>query len=280
MKRHIKTFLWLASMLTPGCKTTPPLIPRTEIKEISVSEFIHKLDSASCRQPFYSARFTAKVKMKGNTESQFKGKLRLLKDSVIWCSIVPALGIEAGRLMATPAGAELINYINKEYLSGSYEFISKLADFPVTFQTLLTLSWPGAVLLHPKEAYQVWVRGGQFFLSPLDFKTLDKLISEKITAVPAHIRQPFVQALWISPQQLQVTRMLLYDLKQNRLLEMRREEKAYVSGPCLVATRQEFRFQSDSSWVQVQLEFLKSEFPADIDFPFSIPENYTHKELR
>lgn len=245
-----------------------------------VTELIRKLDSSACRHPYFSTRFSAQVKVKGQAESQFKGKLRLQKDSVLWSSLVPALGIELARLMATPSQAELINYINREYLVGSYDFLSELTDFPVTFKTLMMLAWPGAVLLHPAEAYQVWVKGGQFFLCPVDYKMLDKLISEKNTVLPETLRQPFVQALWISPQNLQPTRILVYDLKQNRLLEVRRDEKNYTSGSCPVPTRQELRFQSDSTWVQVHLEFSKTEFPSESDFPFSVPENFTRKDWR
>lgn len=270
----------MLSALLWHCKTSPPLIPRAELKEMPVSELIRKLDSSGCRNPYLSMRFSAQVKMKGQAESQFKGKLRLQKDSVMWSSIVPALGIEVARIMATPQQAELINYINREYLAGTYDFLSELANFPVTFNTLMMLAWPGTILLHPAEAYQVWVRGGQFFLSPVDFKTLDKLISEKTTFLPGNLRQPFVQALWISPQNLQPTRILLYDVKQNRLLEVRREEKVFSSGPCPLALRQEWRFQSDSTWVQIDLEFSRLEFLSEGDFPFTIPENFTRKDWR
>lgn len=280
MKRYLFGVFIALSFSLWYCKTSPPLIPRAELKEMPVTELIRKLDSAACPHPYLATRFSAQVKVKGQAESQFKGKLRLQKDSVLWTSIVPALGIEVARLMATPHQAELINYINREYLVGSYGFLSDLADFPVTFKTLMMLAWPGTVLLHPAEAYQVWVRGGQFFLCPVDYKTLDKIISEKTNALPATLRQPFVQAVWISPQNLQPTRMLVYDLKQNRLLEVRRDEKNYTSGSCPVPTRQELRFQSDSTWVQVHLEFSKTEFPPEGDFPFNIPENFTRKDWR
>ncbi|MCX7649780.1 MAG: DUF4292 domain-containing protein [Flavobacteriales bacterium] len=277
MRLKIFVCVWIFAM---ACKVRQEAVPRAEIRDITPAVLFALLDSAACRTPFFSARFSAQIKIKGQPESQVKGKIRWHSDSLLWCSIVPALGIEVARLLASPGKAELIHYFNREFYTGNYRYFSDFADFPLSFSTLMAMACPTPVFLHPKEIYKLYVRGGNYFLCPLDYKSLDRLISEKQTT-PILPELNYVQALWIDPATLLATRMLLYDVKNKRLLEVRRAEKSLVSvSGCALFTEQDLRLQSDTSWVHLKWEYLKPEFPAELDFPFQVPENYTVKELR
>lgn len=275
---------WLAAAgaLCSGivaCKSTEKGLSRAELRDINPVTFWERLDSAKCPPFFFSARFTATAKSKKYSETSLKGRLRLQRDSIIWASVQPALGIELVRFMVTVPSAQIINYVSKEYLSGNYQVFSAYADFPVDFYLLQALLLSEPLFLHPRSDYQLQIKNGLFFLCPLDYKSFDRLINEKNPAETVW-NKPFLQALWISPYHYKVVRMVLYDLKNHRLLELRREEKNFLEGPCPLALNHDIRLQSDTSWMQLQIQFHKTEFPSELDFPFNIPENYIQQELK
>ncbi|MCS6980763.1 MAG: DUF4292 domain-containing protein [Flavobacteriales bacterium] len=278
MRKWLATVGTLCSVMV-ACKSTEKGLSRAELRDINLATFWGRIDSAQCPPFFFSARFTASAKSKKHPATSFKGRLRLQRDSIIWASVQPALGIELVRFMATVPTAQIINYVSKEYLSGNYLVFSDYADFPLDFHLLQSLLLSEPFFMHPRSEYQLQVKNGLFFLCPLDYKSFDRLISEKHLAESLWSK-PFLQALWISPHHYKVVRMILYDLKKHRILELRREEKNFLEGPCPLALNQDIKLQSDTFWVQLQMQYHKAEFPLELDFPFNIPENYMRQELK
>ena len=104
-------FVWLgmlgALLLTTGCRNvrhaTSASLPERSADEL--------LDSLNFREPTWQ---TLGLRMESSAramdkEGSFTMNVRMAKDSVIWMSISPALGVEAARVLADPrlgAGAE------------------------------------------------------------------------------------------------------------------------------------------------------------------------------
>src|SRR5688572_8544952 len=51
--------------------------------------------------------------------------IRIKKDSVIWVSVVPALGIEVARVRITPDTIQILDRLHKEYLAGNFSLLHK-----------------------------------------------------------------------------------------------------------------------------------------------------------
>ena len=62
--------------------------------------------------------------------------IRMRKDSIIWISVVPALGIEAARILLTQDSVYLLNRLKKEYIAGDYSFIKQKYKVDVTYDML------------------------------------------------------------------------------------------------------------------------------------------------
>ena len=87
-----------------------------------------------------AVKFTASMNDSAS-DTKFNGIFRIKKDSIIWVSIRPLLGIELARVVLTPDSVKFTNKLNSTYYSGDYEFISN--KFKVDFdfykiQALLT----------------------------------------------------------------------------------------------------------------------------------------------
>jgi hypothetical protein len=70
----------------------------------------------------------------GRTE--FGANLKAKKDSAIWVSIVPALGIEVARVLMTKDSVRVIDRINKKYTSYGYGVLENYTALPVNLETM------------------------------------------------------------------------------------------------------------------------------------------------
>ncbi len=62
--------------------------------------------------------------------------IRMRKDSVIWISLIPALGIEAARIRFTQDSVHMLNRLKKEYFAGDYSFIKEKYKVDVNYDLL------------------------------------------------------------------------------------------------------------------------------------------------
>jgi hypothetical protein len=62
--------------------------------------------------------------------------VRMRKDSIIWISVVPALGIEAARIVVTKDSVHMLNRLKREYFSGDYSVLKNKYKVDLNFNLL------------------------------------------------------------------------------------------------------------------------------------------------
>lgn len=94
--------------------------------------------------------FSAKGKMqleKPDEKLSSAINLRIKKDSIIWISVVPALGIEAARVRITPDTIQILDRLHRTYFAGNFALLKQRynvsASFPVLQAMLLGNYLPG-----------------------------------------------------------------------------------------------------------------------------------------
>jgi hypothetical protein len=65
--------------------------------------------------------------------------IRMQKDSIIWISMVPALGIEVARVRITPDSVALINRLEKTYFADNLQALKSRFNVDLTFNMLQAL---------------------------------------------------------------------------------------------------------------------------------------------
>lgn len=96
----------------------------------------------------------AKAKIEYETpggKTSFKGDLRMLKDSVIWMSIKPALGLEVARILITPDTIKILDRLHKQYLIQPYSYLEQMYQAPLEFAILQSLVTGGLLYPHHSE---------------------------------------------------------------------------------------------------------------------------------
>ena len=86
--------------------------------------------------------FSSKMKLTINSNGKdisVNGTIRMKKNEVIQMSIVPFLGIEAGRVEFTPTKVLIIDRINKQYVEEPISELTTMANTDMDFYTLQAL---------------------------------------------------------------------------------------------------------------------------------------------
>lgn len=129
MSKHILLCL-VAVFLLAGCKkeTAPTTASATTetIGTVSVNNFDFN---------YFSSK--GQLSLNSKKENLSSGvSIRMKKDSVIWVSVQPGLGIEAARMMLTQDSVYVMNRLQKEYVATDYSFLRNRFQVDVNFEIL------------------------------------------------------------------------------------------------------------------------------------------------
>lgn len=120
---------------------------------VEESEILPKITVQNIDYEYFSSK--AKVKYNdGNTSLGFTVQLRMKKDSVIWLSASPALGIEAIRALITPDSVRIINRIVNRYDAYSIDYLRTAFNIDLSmssFQEMLL----GNLVVKPQKGDKI-----------------------------------------------------------------------------------------------------------------------------
>ena len=85
------------------------------------------------------------------TSINANANIRIKKDSIIWFSVSPGLGIEAARGIITPESLMFINRIEKEYSILDYEALSKKLNFDINYELIQNVIMGNMPLMDDEE---------------------------------------------------------------------------------------------------------------------------------
>jgi hypothetical protein len=138
-KRKSFKLLLIALALTAGiygCRT-PRTVP--EVPPLSnASKILHEVHANHADYQWLSTRFSGTVLFENKTHS-IAGSMRMKKDSAIYVSIAPILGIEIARAIITPDSVKLVNRLESAYYIGGLRILSEMFNADVDFYMLQAL---------------------------------------------------------------------------------------------------------------------------------------------
>ncbi|MFI5135760.1 MAG: DUF4292 domain-containing protein [Chitinophagales bacterium] len=165
------------TFLFASCKTqsvvtktsTAPAPPKSDVSTAIV-------DSLKAH-PFQFEWLNAKAKVSVNNagdETDFTANIRMRKDSAIWISISPALGIEVARMLMTRDSIRVIDRLNKQRFTRSYDFFKTYTSMPVDFFSVQNLITGNPIFL--QDHYAVSSRDSVIVLTALQSTSGDSLV--------------------------------------------------------------------------------------------------------
>ena len=132
MSKHLLVGL-LSVLLLAGCKKETVTGTASESSETIGRVTVNNLD-------FNYLNSKGQITFSDNNDNLSSGiTLRMKKDSVIWISVQPGLGIEAARMLLTQDSVFMINRLHKEYAATDYRFLTSKLNVDVNFDVVQSI---------------------------------------------------------------------------------------------------------------------------------------------
>ena len=200
-----------------------------------------------------------------NQTNSFSANLRIKKDSAIWISISPALGIEVARALITPDSLKFINRINGTFFRGDYKYLNELFQIEVNFKMIQAILLGNAYLHYAVEQYIRDRENTDLVLSTLKKRRIRR-------EVDLEIPQILTQEIWFSSLHNKIVRMEMQDYRPVRkftvnYLMFEKVDEMTLPNKFIITA------QADKQ-VKIDLEYSRMTINKELNLPFNIPEDY------
>jgi hypothetical protein len=202
----------------------------------------------------------------GQQDGSFNISMRLQKDSIIWVSISPLLGIEVARVMISKDSVKFIDRINNKYALTDFQFLSQMLDVNVDYDIIQGVLIGNLFSYRKNKFNSVYVEDSCYILSTMSKRKLKRSLED------IDITLPVVQDVWVEDSTYKITRLSIEDLRvQKSLLTDYSDYRLTDAG--------RFPFRSTTviktaQQLKIDIEYNKVSVNEMLEFPFTIPKGY------
>ena len=246
-----------------AAKPTPgkPLVDR------SVQDLMEKLNQSSFKADWVSAKASVTTRGEGS-EMSFTVNMRARRDSVIWLSITPLLGIEVARVIITPDSVKMMDRIHSSYTVSNFESINKILQLRVNFEIIQSLLW-GNFFAYKKNENRfnsVYTEDKEYVLSSLNKKKLKRSLEE------VEPNKQVIQDIYVMEDRFRILSVSVVDQKINKSLLTTYEDFRDTPGG-LFPFKSKTVITAEKNF-ELQIEYGKLVVGEPQEFPFTIPSSY------
>jgi len=258
--------LILVAFWMTSCSPARKII-RTPIKEEGPEFLFKKLKEKELRFDWFTAKFSAEYSNAGQKNS-FGGQIRIARDSIIWLSFSPLLGIEVFRIMITQDSVKFINRMNNTYFIGDYSFVNKFLNTNIDYDILQSFLIGNDLSFYENGKFRASLDRSQYKLSTAGRIKLKKFVRNSQESL-----RILIQNIWIDPQTFKITQADVKEIKKpNIKLEANYSSFENINDQ-LFPKEMEFDINADNN-INVEVTFSKINITTVQQFPFKIPSNY------
>lgn len=258
-----------AFSLLSSCKSKQKVKSVTESKTLSYkspAELLTGLKKNEFNYTWLSSKFSSSVSIDSNKTS-FNVVFKAKKDSVLWFSISPALGIEVARAIITKDSVKFINRLNSTYFKGDFNYISRLLQTDLDFELIQSLLIGNSVAFYEEEEnLRSSIDNNTYLLSTIRKRKLRKVIEKN-----KELKDP-AQVIWLEPETYKILRILFKDFNTNRSFEAL-YSNFQKADTLLFPNNITFEIKA-AKHLFITVEYAKIITDKPQSFPFSIPEKY------
>ncbi|MCF8303234.1 MAG: DUF4292 domain-containing protein [Bacteroidales bacterium] len=266
--RHLnKLFLLLIIPFVFSCKTERSIIKKP-IKKEGADYLIENLKKNEFAFKSLSAKFTASF-VNNNKKNSIRGQIRIKKDSVIWMSISPMLGIEMARVKITPDSIKFINRLESTYLETDFNYVNKFINSALDFDMLQAFLLGNDFSFYERSRFKASIDSKEYRLTTIERRKLKKYIDRNDPEVTIPL-----QKIWLNPDNFKITQVMIKELVD----EKRKFEASYTSfeklEEQLFPKSVKFEIESVDKEIEVGIDYSRVIINQTDRFPFGIPDRY------
>jgi hypothetical protein len=266
---HIVFSLIIASVILSlnACKTTRSVI-KEPIKEEGSDYLFEQLKKNEMKFDWLSAKFSAEY-IEDKKKISFRGQMRIKRDSILWVSISPALGIEMVRLIITNDSIKFIDRINSHYLISDFNYINRFINSTLDFDMLQAFLIGNDFSFFENGKFKASIDAMEYKLMTVGRRKLKKYV--KSDEIELNIP---IQNIWLNPENFKITKVMIKEVKQEG-----RKLQAFYSDfeqleEQLFPHHLDFEITSESK-IDIGINYSKIVVNKTLKFPFNIPSKFT-----
>lgn len=295
-------YIWVFSLvvlLLGACKSGERVAKEKAVKNRTAGYVLKRYNEALFDYDWLGMKVDADFGTEEESNS-FKATIRMRKDSLIWVSITPALGIEMIRVMITPDSLKYLSKIpdNKFYYLGTFEDVNKLVGTAFDFEMLQQLLVGNAIGLEKDEKrFRSEVDGDDYLLISKYRRKVRRVVgvddrkleSDTILVNPDDPRYQrtlrksedaedlIVSRYWFEAAQFRLIKSVFNDLLRQRTLEVsysdfQSDAEQFYPSKCRLM------ISSPQMKQVLNYEITKLSSGKAYDFPFEIPDDYARRD--
>lgn len=255
------------SLFLVSCRSTRKVI-KEPIKEYGADYLFEKLKENELKFDWFSAKFNLDLVI-DKKKNSLSGQIRVRKDSAIWITFSPALGIEMARMIITNDSVKFINRINKTYFMGDENIVNDFLDTNVDFDVIQSILLGNDLTYYEDGKFRASYDSKEYHLVTAGRQKLKKYVKTQ-----ADEERIFIQNILLSPETFKITQMKIKELKkENKKLDASYSDFNYI-GDQLFPHKIFYDLVADKN-IQVDLKYSKIVINKPQVFPFKVSSKYT-----
>lgn len=241
---------------------------KVKIKHRSSRFLVKKLKEKEFKFNTISAKAAVSLN-DGKKKTSFKTHLRIKKDSAIWMSITPLLGIEMARVLITKDSVKFLNRANKEYFLGDFSYLNKLFGTDLDYQMLEALLIGNSLDFEENEKVHSRVdrKKDLYFLSTEKKRKVKKELKKDKEKIKKE-----AQVLWLDPITFKINQLLISSPETSRSLLGSYSDYREIDNQ-LMSYQLHFDLESKTS-SEIDVKYSKFSIGKSLTFPFKISSKY------
>ncbi len=267
--KNTSSFFIIAILATivVSCHSTRSVVKKP-LKEYGADYLFEKLKENQFKFENITAKFSLDLIIDGNKNS-LKGQIRIRKDSAIWISLSPALGIEMARILITNDSIKFMNRLKKTYFLGDNRFVKDFLNSNVDFDVLQSLIIGNDLTYYEDGKFNASYDSKEYRLVTAERRKLKKYVKTTDDA-----NRIFIQNICLNPETFKITHMKIKETVENsRKLEAEYSDFQDINGQLFSRTIY-YKLSADNP-IDVKLKYLKITVDQPQKFPFKIPSKYS-----
>lgn len=262
----VVSLIIILSLGFSACKSTRKVI-KEPIKEEGADFLFGKLKESELKFEWFSAKFSLDFVL-DKKKNSFRGQIRIRKDSAIWVSFSPALGIEMARLLITNDSIMFINRISKTYFKGDYAFVNQFIGTNVDFDVLQSILLGNDLTYYENGKFRVSYDSKEYHLVTAGRSKLKKYIRTEEDA-----ERVYIQNIFLNPETFKITKMKIKELtKESKKLDAYYQDFEATEGQ-LFPHHLMFDITAENP-AEVDMNYSKIRLNTPQNLPFKIPSKY------
>ena len=259
-------------LLLSSCHPTKKIVDTPHPVKLKGNNVIELFDSLTVHQ-FDFQWLTAKAEVeftdRENNPETFDVNIRVRKDSVIWISVTPLLGIEAVRVLITPDSMKIMNRLRKTYTARGFDFLDDMLKARINFEIMQAVLVGNYFPYQKNEKLKSVYEDSTFvILSTLNKRQTKRIMEEKDPT------KPIIQDFWIDDY-YRINKSKITDDRLERTLQaeysdfMEVDQKRFPLNLLVTVTA--------SAPLRIKVKYTKVVSGEVQSVPFTVPEKYERK---